>query len=107
MFKDITEANEILSDKTKRQRYDLSNERGDAEFDPNDEGHGHSHGGHGGFGGMGGMGGGMPPDFMEMLFAQAAAQGMGGMGGGFGGGRGGGGGGFPPGFGGGGGFGRR
>jgi DnaJ family protein C protein 7 len=113
MFKDVTEANEVLSDKQKRQRYDLSCDRGDAEFDPSDEGgHGHSHGFGGGhpFGGGGfGGGGAMPPDFMvrlsralvsafcssltpssflqEMLFANMAA---GGGGGGFGGGRGGG-----------------
>lgn len=65
MFKDITEANEVLGDKQKRQRYDVSCDRGDAEFDPSDEG-GHSHGFGGGGGhpfGGGGMGG-MPPDFM-------------------------------------------
>ena len=70
MFKDITEANEILSDKTKRSRFDESNERGDEEFDPSDEGHGHSHGG-GGFGGFGGGGGGPQADLVRTARARA------------------------------------
>ena len=75
MFKEVTEANEVLSDKALRARYDVSQERGDDEFDPSgaDDGHGHSHGG--GFHGM--------------------PRGFGGGGGGFGGGGFGGGGGMP------------
>jgi DnaJ-class molecular chaperone len=97
MFKDVTEANTVLSDASQRSRYDASLGSGEA-FDPSGSSDGGcccgGGGGHGGGrGGMGGGMGGMDPAMVEMLFAQM----MGGMGGG--GGRGGGGmGGFPPGM---------
>lgn len=74
MFKDIGEAYAVLSDATKRERYDQGVDIEDLE-----------NGGMGG--GFGGMGGGMDPND---IFSMFMGGGMGGMGGGMGGGHGGG-----------------
>ncbi len=87
MFKDVTEANTVLTDATQRRRYDASLESGET-YDPSGSscggggcggGGGNPFGGFGGMGGGGG-GGGLPPEIMQMLFAQMAGGG-GGMGG--------------------------
>ncbi len=77
-FKEINEANSVLSDPDKRAKYD---QFGFAGVDPNyGAGQGGGFGGFGGFGGMGGMDGGIDlGDIFDNIFG-------GGMGGGFGGG---------------------
>jgi len=66
MFKDVTEANTVLSNRQSRARYDNILEGGGEEFDPNEDanhGHGHSHGSP--FGGGGGMS--IPPEIIQCV----------------------------------------
>jgi len=93
MFRQVNEANAVLTDRNKRDKYDQG-------FDLEDINSGRAD--MGGFGGGGGGFGGMDPnDIFSMFMGSGGMGGMGGpggMGGGRGRGRGGGAGGFPGGF---------
>jgi DnaJ family protein C protein 7 len=76
MFKDVSEAYEVLGDAEKKQRYDAGADLDDLE----------GHGGCGGHGGFGGHAGGIDPDLLFQMFMNGGMGGMGGGRGGFGGG---------------------
>lgn len=81
-FKEINEANEVLSDSDKRKKYDTYGKDWEhaAQFERMRQQQGG--GGRGGFGGMGGMGGDFSDFFQSMFGGMGGFGGFGGMGGG-------------------------